>query len=306
MGTVRGTAIGSALCALVAALALAAPAQGYITIGHDLETSPTGFANCNPSCTYAQRSIPTSSIASGGFAYAFDRGIVTRVRFAVSAAAQVGDVAVAPRAVGVDTGGAVGAPIVVADANGVQTFPTQFPIVSGENVGFDMLTPNPQLGVLRASIGGSISAWIPPLGLGETRPPLQTSPDREIVLQADVEADADADGFGDETQDGCPAQAATQGPCAPPETFIDSKNVFGKKKNKAKVFFHSNDPAATFLCKLGQRRELQCSSPTVFSKLPPGKHKILIRAHANSTVDQTPAVAKVKVKKKRRPSQAER
>ena len=118
------------------------------------------------------------------------------------------------------------------------------------------------------------------------------------MLQADVEADFDADGFGDETQDGCPTQVATQGPCVPPDTFIDAKEVFGKKKNKAKVTFHSNEPAATFFCKLGPRKELPCSSPTVFSKLPPGKNKIFVRASANSTVDATPAIAKVKVKKK--------
>ena len=34
-----------------------------------------------------------------------------------------------------------------------------------------------------------------------------------ILVNADVEADADHDGFGDETQDACPSDPATQGPC---------------------------------------------------------------------------------------------
>ena len=37
----------------------------------------------------------------------------------------------------------------------------------------------------------------------------------ELVLNADIEADADKDGYGDETQDQCPTNAATQGPCPP-------------------------------------------------------------------------------------------
>jgi hypothetical protein len=35
----------------------------------------------------------------------------------------------------------------------------------------------------------------------------------ELLVQADIEPDADADGFGDETQDQCPSQSGTQGEC---------------------------------------------------------------------------------------------
>src|SRR5205085_4335180 len=35
----------------------------------------------------------------------------------------------------------------------------------------------------------------------------------ELLVSADIEPDADHDGFGDETQDQCPSQATTQGPC---------------------------------------------------------------------------------------------
>ena len=36
-------------------------------------------------------------------------------------------------------------------------------------------------------------------------------------MNADIEADADKDGFGDETQDQCPTDATTQGPCPTPQ-----------------------------------------------------------------------------------------
>jgi hypothetical protein len=38
----------------------------------------------------------------------------------------------------------------------------------------------------------------------------------EVFYQADVEPDADGDGYGDESQDGCPADKTKQGPCGPP------------------------------------------------------------------------------------------
>ena len=38
----------------------------------------------------------------------------------------------------------------------------------------------------------------------------------ELLVQASIEPDADNDGFGDETQDQCPTQATTHGPCDTP------------------------------------------------------------------------------------------
>lgn len=44
------------------------------------------------------------------------------------------------------------------------------------------------------------------------------NPSRRLNASATVEPDADHDGFGDETQDGCPTSAAAQGACpAPPK-----------------------------------------------------------------------------------------
>ncbi len=40
-----------------------------------------------------------------------------------------------------------------------------------------------------------------------------TEPTGELLVQATIEPDADGDGFGDETQDQCPSQKTTQGPC---------------------------------------------------------------------------------------------
>jgi hypothetical protein len=55
--------------------------------------------------------------------------------------------------------------------------------------------------------------------------PFSTTPGAAALVNADVEPDADADGFGDETQDFCDTDAATQGPCRSPESLTLSGNI---------------------------------------------------------------------------------
>jgi hypothetical protein len=55
--------------------------------------------------------------------------------------------------------------------------------------------------------------------------------DRELLLNADIEADADHDGFGDETQDLCPTNAATQRSCS--NSFTLGSITRNKKKGTA-------------------------------------------------------------------------
>jgi hypothetical protein len=52
----------------------------------------------------------------------------------------------------------------------------------------------------------------------------------ELLVQADIEPDADHDGFGDETQDGCPTQATTQGACDNAAPAVSGLKVSGGKK----------------------------------------------------------------------------
>ncbi|HYG96771.1 MAG TPA: hypothetical protein VD741_06640 [Solirubrobacterales bacterium] len=53
-----------------------------------------------------------------------------------------------------------------------------------------------------------------PLKVGDTRTFDEDAPYR-IPVRATIEPDADNDGFGDETQDGCPQSAAVQAACPP-------------------------------------------------------------------------------------------
>jgi hypothetical protein len=66
----------------------------------------------------------------------------------------------------------------------------------------------------------------------------------ELLVSADIEPDADHDGFGDETQDQCPTQATTQGPC---DTAAPA--VSGLRVSSAQVFYTLSE-AATVRFKL--------------------------------------------------------
>jgi hypothetical protein len=55
-----------------------------------------------------------------------------------------------------------------------------------------------------------------------------SSPKFQVPVSATLEPDADGDGYGDETQDGCPQSAAYQGPC-PTVTF--KGHATAKKKS---------------------------------------------------------------------------
>jgi hypothetical protein len=61
--------------------------------------------------------------------------------------------------------------------------------------------------------GGSLQASLEPTG--------------ELLVQGVIEPDADGDGFGDETQDQCPTQKSTQGPCDTTPPGVNGLKVNG-------------------------------------------------------------------------------
>ncbi len=105
----------------------------------------------------------------------------------------------------------------------VRTFATRLPVQVGDVLG--MLAPQPcLLGGPGQPVGDQVrffrSPTEPPKGSTQTTTVLLSG--FRILIAANVEPDSDRDGFGDETQDQCPTNAAIQGPCpqpaAPPPT----------------------------------------------------------------------------------------
>ena len=99
----------------------------------------------------------------------------------------------------------------------VRTFATRLPVQVGDILG--MVAPEPCLLGLPGQPAGDqvryfLSPTEPPKGSTQTTTGLLSA--ERILVAANVEPDSDRDGFGDETQDQCPTDATTQGPCPQP------------------------------------------------------------------------------------------
>ena len=122
-------------------------------------------------------------------------------------------------------------------------------------------------------------------------------------VSAQLEPDADGDGFGDETQDLCPTNASTQGGCPPPLTDTDppettiTKRAPNKTEMRTATFkFRSDEAGSTFECKLDKKPFKSCSSPKKLKRLAEGEHKFKVRAKdAAGNVDPSPAKDQFKV-----------
>ncbi len=208
----RLLAIAATACFLVAP----GGAWGAITVGSDLSSSGDVLLGCPTAepCTGVQTALPGRQITSP-----ID-GVVVRWR--------VGD-GVGPLAFRVVRGAGGGSftgvgrsateipgapPSPVGQPPTISTFATRIPVRAGDFGGLD-LAPESAIGQ-RSTGGATIVAFVPTLGDNETRAPQGSVSDTEGLVNADIEADADRDGFGDETQDLCAKDAATQGLCGGP------------------------------------------------------------------------------------------
>ncbi len=229
----RGIARLGALTALLAALAIGAPTAGAATtIGNRLFAASEevvgvcgyGGEFTNRSCTAAQDGESPEFVATGGGVAPFE-GVVVRWRI-VTGIASPGTKSVSARlrALRGETGGAVesGYTAIPLDEPGLHEFPARLPIKKGEQIGLDTLISNRNseyaaLPIVHyASESGSPIEWSPALAEGETREPgffIAPTSSYDLMLNADVEPDADHDGYGDETQDGCPTDPTRHGAC---------------------------------------------------------------------------------------------
>jgi hypothetical protein len=96
----------------------------------------------------------------------------------------------------------------------VRTFAARLPVQVGDVLG--MLAPQPcLLGGPGQPVGDQVRYF--PSTIEPTKGSTQTTTvvksGFRILIAANVEPDFDRDGFGDETQDQCPTNATTQGPC---------------------------------------------------------------------------------------------
>lgn len=114
-------------------------------------------------------------------------------------------------------------------------------------------------------------------------------------ISAVLEPDADADGFGDVTQDACPRSALTTAVCPEPDTTITKKPKHPRThtKVKVKVKFTASMAGSTFECRLdGHQKWKPCTSP--YQRwLGVGPHRLQVRAVSPVGIPD-PRPAKVK------------
>lgn len=199
---------------------------------------------------------------------------------------------------------------------GTYTFPARLGVQAGDRIGYDLSFTPGNYGLRAATSGGSGDE----VGYAGIWPEGGTSPGyfssgasyTYLPMNVTIEPDIDGDGYGDETQDGCPTNAAAQGPCpGPPDTFAPETAITKKPPKKARkkvaFSFESSEPGSTFECALDGKGVDQllkefhaCTSPRAYSGLKPGRFEFRVRAiDAAGNVDASPGLAKFKVAKKK-------
>jgi hypothetical protein len=261
----------------------ATSAQAATTIGNNLSTTPA--AALSRATVVSNTTLPLASTSPGGL-YAPAAGVITSWAVRTSGPSPVGNT-VRLRVLAGNLFVATGLTRPAPDTAGVTVFPDRIPISAGQRIGLEVGTTGPTVSVpVAVSTGGaSFDYWYPPFPDGESHTPDGTLGTYQAVFQATIEADADADGFGDETQDGCLGEPGPRGGCpnpppppTAPETEITSGPANKITKPKATFVFSSPSAGATFECALDKAGFGDCSSPKKLKKLANGKHVFRVRA----------------------------
>lgn len=120
----------------------------------------------------------------------------------------------------------------------VTSFPTRIPVAGGERLGLSVL-PGASLSDCYSdttSLGVQDTMFLAQAGpLGVDEPVVDGSNATLLNVAVTLEPDADGDGYGDETQDGCPGDAAAHGPCPIDNAFTIDKKKVNDKKGTAKL-----------------------------------------------------------------------
>ncbi len=192
--------------AVCAALMIAGPASASTTLGNATFSSG-GVGGCPANSTLIQTastSIPYSASFDGVITSWSTRGQWNSVKFKVAR-----------------LGGLSSFTIVGEDgpypqvANTLNAFPVRIPVRQGDAIGLYTTDLAPSCG----ESGGTFrirEGDVPPNSPSSFT---ATSSDYTLAISAVLEADADHDGYGDETQDACPTNGATAGPCPLPTTL---------------------------------------------------------------------------------------
>jgi hypothetical protein len=211
---IKGRAIRAAMAAAAAALTLAASASSASasqTFGSDL--TETNFSGGEVGCISGATCTVLVDAVHPGNAFPAGApidGVVVSFGIKTANAATVtfrlGHIGISAMGFATGTG-----PVANMAAAGTYSFPARLPVHVGDLVGFDYSTNFSSDNVLG---DGHSYYYSPPLvDNNATGQGLAANAMSDHLVNAVVEPDADHDGYGDETQDQCPTDGSTQGPC---------------------------------------------------------------------------------------------
>ena len=253
--------------ALAVAVLLALPAAGHAaqTFGSRLTNSPAnGSDSCaDPApgpCTlvaYINRNQAGDPLTSP----APSSGVIVRFRLRTIAAESVTlRLATVTNQGGTLLAQAAGSgPTVNTQGTGeVEEFAARLAVQQGQHLGLDAGSSH-----MVYNQGGDefTPIYAPPLADGQGPRAPVADPTGELLLQAVIEPDVDNDGFGDETQDGCPSQAANQGTCDDAGPVVSRVSV----RRRRIRYRLSEDADVTFKvqrARPGRRVRGKCRRPT--------------------------------------------
>jgi hypothetical protein len=174
-------------------------------------------AACSPSCLYVQTALGGASTATSS------PGVIVRWRVlnGSSGAYRINVLTDNPGGSGgafhayhvlsISETGNVTAPTNPAFSQ-ISSFPTRLPIPAGAYVG--LTVPGGSVPGFQSSVGGQAKYSRTEAPFPGITGVVGESHDGAILYDADIEPDADADGYGDVTQDSCPTSALVhEGPC---------------------------------------------------------------------------------------------
>jgi hypothetical protein len=289
------------VCA-VGALALApTPAGAAVTIGETF--TPGGTTDCNngfswigdpsPAPPAAQYSAPSDGVITS---WSFEAGATgtPQVRLKVYRPTGVTEEFVTVGRTGHEH------PFPAA----TNTYETRIPVKQDDLIG--IFGSGSSFPCIRTMAGYGVHTQFGDTSVGTTETYVSIA-GAQLDVAAQLEPDADNDGFGDETQDQCPSDSAVQaGACLPkivpqttdeiaPETTI-SRTPKRKSTRRKATFAFSSEAGATFKCSRDGVPFSVCTSPLSF-KAKPGLHSFVVFAKdAAGNVDDSPATASWTVK----------
>jgi hypothetical protein len=159
----------------------------------------------------------------------------------------------------------------------LNSIPVRIPVGGGERIGlFANSFIDDCIAFSTGISGDEVVVANAPQAVGTAMPYTLSATPSRLSLSATIEADADKDNFGDETQDSCPIDGSIQYPCA---AVIDKGPK--KKTSSKKARFTFSVPAGagiTFECALDKGDFAPCASGVQFKKLKPRKHTFHVRA----------------------------